>query len=168
MLQGKLKLPNKIDVFNKAIAPVAHCGLCLPDSGVSLSNHWFAGFVQGDGCFFIKILNPIKPGRAHPVSVVLTITLKQEDLLRSIKATFGGYVSINKGRGTYQYTSSECRANIRRLVAYFDQYQVMGSCYRLYLCWRRAHHLIEEKKHLTREGLEEIKGLKAFMTRLRF
>ena len=33
------------------------------------------------------------------MSVVLTITLKQEDLHRSIKATFGGYVSINKDRG---------------------------------------------------------------------
>ena len=184
LISNKLKLPKKIESFNKAIAPYAKCGLCflppLPDrsqrqgeqkqkssdTGVSLTNHWFAGFVQGDGCFLIRIRKPRKPGRSQQVEITLLIELKQEALLRSIVTSFGGNVYYRKSRDTYCYHSNNL-TNARKLVANFDTYQVMGPSYRLYLCWRRALHLVFKKKHLTAQGLEEIKSLKALMTRLR-
>ena len=65
LISNKLKLPKKIESFNKAIAPYAKCGLCLlpdqkqgsPDMGVSLTYHWFAVF-KVMGAFLSVFVNP--------------------------------------------------------------------------------------------------------------
>jgi hypothetical protein len=52
-------------------------------------------------------------------------------------------------------------------MTYFDKFQVVGPSYRLYLCWKRALNIVLTKEHLTANGFEEIKALKAYMTKLR-
>ena len=97
---------------------------------------------------------------------MLAIELKQESLLKQIKANFGGLICYRQSRDTYHYNSVNLQ-NATKLVKYFDNYQVMGPSYRLYLCWRRALDIVLSKEHLTYAGLEEIKCLKAYMSQLR-
>lgn len=166
LIANKLQLPNKIKQFNERLAPHVNSALCYDHTTIRLDNHWFAGFVQGDGYFGIAIRKPQKPGGNRQVEICLLIELKQRCLLEKIKKVFGGFVGQRKSRDTYYYSSVNL-TNAQKLVAYFDRYQVMGPSYRLYLCWRRALSLVLEKKHLTPQGLEEIKILKAYMTQLR-
>ena len=167
LIADKLQLPRKIKQFNERLAPRANSELCnVHTSNIRDDNHWFAGFVQGDGSFQFRIRKPGKPGWGSQVEILLSIEIKQECLLKRIQATFGGHVGFRKSRNTYYYTSVNL-TNAQKLMTYFDRYQVTGPSYRMYLCWRRALLLVLEKKHLTDEGLEEIRNLKAYLTRLR-
>ena len=97
---------------------------------------------------------------------MLCIELKDECILKQVQNTFGGLIHYRKSRNTYYYSSINL-TNASKLVTYFDRYQVIGPSYRLYLCWKRALNIVLAKQHLTPEGLEEIKALKAYMTQLR-
>lgn len=167
LLLNKLRLPRKINQFNQRLAPRVGSELCQTNqSPVNMDNHWFAGFVQGDGSFQIRIRKPGKPGWSNQIEILLCIELKDECILKQIKNTFGGSIHYRKSRDTYYYSSVNL-TNAAKLVTYFDKFQVMGPSYRLYLCWKRALNIVLAKEHLTPAGLEEIKALKAYMTQLR-
>lgn len=168
LILSKLKLPSKINQFNERLAPrLGYFKICQTnESPVSIDNHWFAGFVQGDGSFQIRIRQLQKRSKNHQIEITLNIELKQECILKQIKATFGGFVGYRKSRDTYYYNSINL-TNATKLVAYFDKYQVIGPSYRLYLCWKRALNIVKAKEHLTTNGFEVIKALKAYMTQLR-
>ena len=167
LILNKLRLPRKINQFNERLAPRVGSEPCQTnESPVSIDNHWFAGFVQGDGSFQIRIRKLQKRSKNHQIEITLYIELKDECVLKQIKATFGGFVGYRKSRDTYYYNSINL-TNATKLAAYFDKFQVMGSSYRLYLCWKRALNIVLSKQHLTANGFEEIKALKAYMTQLR-
>lgn len=167
LVLNNLKLPRKVTQFNERLAPRVGSALCqINQSPVCINNHWFAGFVQGDGSFQIRIRKLQKRSKNHQIEITLNIELKDECVLKQIKATFGGFVGYRKSRDTYYYNSINL-TNATKLVAYFDKFQVMGSSYRLYLCWKRALNIVLSKQHLTINGFEEIKALKAYMTQLR-
>ena len=68
LILNKLKLPRRIDQFNSRLAPRVGSELCQTNqSPVSIANHWFAGFVQGDGSFQIRIKKPGKPGWSNQI-----------------------------------------------------------------------------------------------------
>jgi hypothetical protein len=164
---NKLKLPSKINQFNERLASRVSSEICETNGHpVSIKNHWFAGFVQGDGSFTIRIRKLQKRSKNHQIEITLNIELKYECVLKQIKATFGGLVGYRKSRDTYYYNSINL-TNATKLVAYFDTFQVIGPSYRLYLCWKRALNIVLSKQHLTPYGFEEIKALKAYMTQLR-
>lgn len=167
VLLDKLKLPRKIKQFNERLVPHVGSKLCQTNQNtISTKNYWFAGFVQGDGSFQIRIRKLQKRSKNHQIEITLNIELKDECILKQIKATFGGFVGYRKSRDTYYYNSINL-TNATKLVAYFDKYQVIGSNYRLYLCWKRALNIVLTKQHLTANGFEEIKALKVYMTQLR-
>lgn len=167
LILNKLKLPRRVIQFNERLAPRVGSELCQTNqSPVSIDNHWFAGFFEGDGSFQIRIRKLQERSKNHQIEITLYIELKDECVLKQIKATFGGFVGYRKSRDTYYYNSINL-TNATKLVAYFDKYQVVGSSYRLYLCWRRALNIVQTKQHLTANGFEEIKALKALMTQLR-
>jgi hypothetical protein len=94
------------------------------------------------------------------------VELKTFDLLKQIQRSFGGSVSYRESKDTYYYSSVNLN-NASKLVIYFDQFQVMGLNYKIYLCWKHELNMVLEKQHLTTTGLEKIKDLKARMTLLR-
>ena len=167
LILNKHRLPRKINQFNERLAPRVGSELCKTnESPVSIDNHWFAGFVQGDGSFQIRIRKLQKLSKNHQIELTLNIELKDKCLLKQIKATFGGFVGYRKSRDTYYYNSINL-TNATKLVTYFDKYQVIGPSYRLYLCWKKALNIVGAKQHLTPAGFEEIRALKAYMTQLR-
>jgi hypothetical protein len=167
LILNKLKLPSKINQFNERLVLRVHSEICQTNQNpVSITNHWFAGFVQGDGSFTIRIRKLKDRDINHQIELTFNIELKQECILKQIKATFGGRVGYRKSRDTYYYNSINL-TNATILVAYFDKYQMIGPSYRLYLCWKRALNIVLSKQHLTANGFEEIKALKAYMTQLR-
>ena len=167
LIVNKLRLPKKINYFNERLAPRVGSELCqINKSPVSTENHWLAGFIQGDGSFQIRIRKLQKRSKNHQIEITLNIELKDECLLKQIKATFGGFVGYRKSKDTYYYNSINL-TNATKLVTYFDKYQVIGPSYRLYLCWKRALNIVQTKQHVTPAGFEEIKALKAYMTQLR-
>jgi hypothetical protein len=59
LLLNKLCLPRKIVQLKERFGHGVGSKLCQTnDSPVSTQNHWFTGFVQGDGSFIIRIRKP--------------------------------------------------------------------------------------------------------------
>lgn len=163
LIRNKIRTPSKIDQFNShvinnaAIAPTF-----LDHSAVSLTNHWLAGFIQGDGSFQIQI----QDHGTKPIRIVVEISQKTDYILKQIKDTFGGYIGYRKSQDTYSYTSSSF-PRAAAFINYLDQYQVMSTNLTLYQLWRQAYLCIQKKAHLTERGREAVKKLKAAMTTIR-
>lgn len=59
------------------------------------------------------------------------------------------------------WPSEEC------LIPFFDKYKIIGVKYEDYLDFKKVAQLMEKKAHLTIEGLEDIRKIKAKMNRSR-
>jgi hypothetical protein len=164
LILNKLRLPGKLDQFNTRLAP--RIKGALSDYGLCFNNHWFAGFVQGDGSFQIKIRKPHKRFAKRQIEVVLQFEQKQLCILKQIQTEFGGSVGYRSKRNTYTYSSVNL-SNASKLVRYFDTYQVNGSSYRIYLIWKQVLSLVLNKAHLNDTGLSQILNLKQAMTNLK-
>ena len=158
--------PKRIEQFNERLVPkitTKKTQVIHPDS-VSLTNHWLAGFIQGDGSFQIKVLNR-EAGKVE-VRVVMQIDLKESSILQKIANRFGGYLGYRSAQNTYYY-SSVSFGRVVKFINYLDKYQVIGSTLTLYWLWRKCYLVIQAKKHLNTNGVEKIIRLKARMTQLR-
>jgi hypothetical protein len=166
LILNKLCLPSKVIQFNTRLRPRASLSAISMPMKVNDRTFWFAGFVQGDGSFQIKLRKQQTTNAYCQVEIMLMVELKTFDLLKQIQRSFGGSVGYRKSRHTYYYSSVNL-SNASKLVIYFDQFQVMGLNYKIYLCWKQALNMVLKKQHLTTTGLEKIKGLKTRMTLLR-
>ena len=128
----------------------------------NFKNHWIAGFSDADASFQIKILN-----RTNRVEVRLNFQIdqKKDYILLSIKDFFGGNVGYRKTQDTY-YFGSTSFGSARNVINYFDHYHLLSSKHINYLKWRKAYIIIQNKDHLTEDGLNKIIKLKNTMNSL--
>ena len=95
---------------------------------------------------------------------IFSIVLDKKDLplLEGIKSHFGGLGSIKRnGKGTFSYRieSSEQISNI--ILPYFNKYPLITQKLGDYLLFREVVELMNNKEHLTYEGLNKIVSIKA-------
>ena len=115
--------------------------------------YWFAGFVDGEGCFYAGMQNPYvdKRGYAHNVNlqIFFNLTLRADDLplLETIKKTLGcGRLNVKK----YQNRKSphggkpqavyNVNANIEHrqvIVPLFDKYKLKSKKARDFKTWKQ-------------------------------
>ena len=127
-----------------------------------LKNHWLAGFSESDTSFQIKILN-----RNNKVEVRLNFQIdqKNKDVLLLIKDFLGGNIGYRKSQDIYFYGSTSF-GSAKNVINYFDQYHLLSSKHVNYLKWRKAYLIIQNKDHLTKDGLDRIIKFKNTMNRL--
>nr|YP_009424207.1 putative laglidadg homing endonuclease [Ulva flexuosa]AQS79872.1 putative laglidadg homing endonuclease [Ulva flexuosa]ATP01431.1 hypothetical protein [Ulva flexuosa]QIQ22917.1 small subunit ribosomal RNA [Ulva meridionalis] len=142
LIENKLRLPLRISQYNQCLVSKIGCVNTKQDQSCLLSNHWLAGFIQGDGSFQIKLLKR-KTGRLR-VQLTVQISLKTEYILREIQNKFGGYVGFRQAHNTYYYSSGSF-INAKKFIDYFTIYQVMGSKFKAYCLWEKAFPLPEVK-----------------------
>lgn len=127
------------------------------------SNPWFAGFADADGSFGIDI----KESKTHKLgfNVVIHLRIKQKfrEALDVIKTAFGGNISTiykDDVRQIFAYSSTSFKIS-HNMIKYFDQFPPLNdSKYLHYIRWRKVYLMIQEKKHLTKRGLENIRDIK--------
>ena len=95
---------------------------------------------------------------------IFSIVLDKKDLplLDEIKAHFLGLGSIKKnGKNTFSYRieSSEQISNV--ILPYFNKYPLITQKLGDYLLFREVVEMINNKEHLTLEGLNKIVSIKA-------
>lgn len=125
-----------------------------------LKNHWLAGLSDADASFQIKILNRIQ----KKVEVRLNFQIDQKDnkLLLLIKDFLGGNIGFRKSQDTYYYGSTSF-GSAKNVINYFDQFHLLSSKHINYLKWRKAYIIIQNKNHLTNDGIKKIIKLKNTM-----
>jgi len=126
---------------------------------------WMAGFITGDGCFFIKITKGRnKAGVGVQLVFQLTQHIRDEELLKSFVKFFkcGQYLKpITKEWGYFQCTKFSDNYNI--IILFCIQHPIRGLKAKDFLDWVKVAELIKKGDHLTKEGSSEIIRIKAGM-----
>lgn len=122
-----------------------------------------AGFVSGEGCFFIKI----SKSKTHKLGVGVTLNffvvqnVRDSYLLKSFINVFGcGQFSINNKSGICTYSVSKFYDIVEKIIPFFEEFQILGVKNKDF---KEASYIIKSKEHLTKEGLNKIILLKSEM-----
>lgn len=129
----------------------------------NFDNHWIAGFSDADASFQIKIIH--KKDRLKP-EIRLNFQIDQKDnfVLLLMKELFGGNIGYRKSQDTFYYGSTSF-GSAKKVIKYFDTFNLQSSKHINYLKWRKAYLLVQNKKHLTELGIKKITELKISMIR---
>lgn len=167
LISGKLRTDGKLHQIKKNI--LSHNKFKnFKDITISLStsnnldNLWLAGFSDADASFQIKLV--FRNNRTE-VRLNFQIDQKKKDILVLIKEFLGGNIGYRSNQNTYYYGSTSF-GSAKKAINYFDKYHLLSSKYINYLKWRKAYIIVQNKDHLTKNGVEKISKLKATMNSL--
>ena len=181
-LNGNLKTP-KINKFgqlinwynNKYNTKIK----CLPIN-YNLTNAWLSGFIEADGSFFIRCLNPkIKNKNKHQRRIEGKFSLYQRMVsndgmsYKSILTQIALFLNCNlliskkKTGKAYYYINVTSKQSTKILINYLKKYPLSSSKYLDFKNWEIVVIMIHKKKHLKEEYIEEIYNLKNQMNNAR-
>ena len=134
---------------------------------MKLDAQWITGFVDGEGCFHVGI-NPHKEmTTGFQVLPEFTVVQHKRDVqvLHALKAHFDcGVVRSNHGdRMAYRVRSKEHL--LERIVPFFVEHPLKTKKNVDFQKFRRILLMMEAGKHLTSEGIEEIREIAKQMNR---
>ena len=131
----------------------------------TIEPEWLTGFTDADGSFIIKLVKSQRYKLGETVQLVFQLAQHSRDealLILIIEYLGCGYL----------YKHSENAVIIRVInfndivtiiIPFFKKYKIRGMKALDFEDWCKAAELMKEKKHLTAEGLEEIKQIKTGM-----
>jgi len=159
-LSDKLKgaLPNIIPVQRP-----------LSELPTNISPYWLAGFITGEGCFFINIYKATtKLGFA--VTLVFQVTQHSRDieLMKRLISFFecGRYaLRSNKDYGDFLVTTFSDIYD--KILPFFQKYEIKGAKADDFADFCKAAEIIKAKGHLTSDGLNKLLDLKEGMNKKR-
>ena len=167
LINGKLRTLNKFNqVINNILAHPKYLEenieFKINDSN-DFNNHWIAGFSDADASFQIKVVN--REDKVKPeIRLNFQIDQKDNNVLLLIQEVFGGNIGYRKSQDTYYYGSTSF-GSAKKVINYFDHFHLQSSKQINYLKWRKAYIMVQEKKHLTETGIDNIIKLKNSMNR---
>lgn len=128
--------------------------------------NWLAGFTDGEGCFFVKFQESSSHKLKEKVSLSFIIAqhIKDELLMKSV-SDYLGCGNVQGGNDAVYFRVDRFLDINDKIIPFFDKYPILGIKSLDYLDWCRAVKLINNKNHLTKEGFEELKKIKAGMNR---
>ena len=90
------------------------------------------------------------------------IDQKNKFVLEQVKEVFGGSIGYRKTQDTFYYGSVNF-GSAKKVINYFDHFNLLSSKYVNYLKWRKVYRLIQKKEHLTKKGIDKILKIKLTM-----
>ena len=174
LINGKIRSQQKLDQIKNNILSNPYFNNFINffiNNNSDLNNYWLAGFSDADASFQIKLITHLpvgavgrgKNGRTE-VRLNFQIDQKNNDLLILIKNFLGGNIGYRKNQDTY-YFGSTSFGSAKKVIQYFDQYNLLSTKHINYLKWRKAYILIQDKEHLISTGIDKITKLKKTMNR---
>ena len=146
----KLAFPEVVAVIRPAVTNKK-----IPNS------EWAAGFTSAEGCFKIIIFQATtKIGETVQLVFQLNQHIRDKQLIKNLIKYFD-CGNINYEGNVIIYTVTNIDDITQNIIPFFFKYKIQGVKAKDFADWCKAAELINEKKHLTKEGLEKIKQIKA-------
>lgn len=177
-LNGKLYTP-KVDNFNKLIDWLNENEganiIKLPLIDPTLNNSWFSGFVDADGCFFIRATFNSKNSSNKKERFSARMSIDQRiissngvsygPIMNLIKETFKCKLStVQKANGnSYFHLVADTIESFNLIINYFTDHPLLSSKYLDYSCWTDAILIKNNNKFLSIYDKENILFLKQQM-----
>ena len=125
-----------------------------------LDVEWIVGFIDGEGCFHVGFNYQPKMSTKWQVMPELRIVQHKNDeqILVKLQSFFGfGKVAVNNGdRKELRVRRLE---DLGKIVNFFKQYPLQTKKQHSFEKFAEIVSMMQQKKHLTREGLAEIAEL---------
>lgn len=128
--------------------------------------HWLAGFTSGEGCFSIDIKKgKTKTGFITTLKLRITQNNRDSDLMKSL-VYFLGCGRIELGfRNSTVFAVTKISEITDVIIPFFNKYNIIGNKVEDFNDWCKVAKIMVDKTHLTVEGLEDIRLIKAKMNR---
>lgn len=128
--------------------------------------NWIAGLASGDGCFHISIRN--SPTAKLGKSVVLKFHIVQHsrdiELIKLLISTIGcGRIELMLEQSAVYFVVTNFKDISEKIIPLFDEYPIQGVKALDYSDLKKTVNLIQNKEHLTKEGLLKIQSIKSNM-----
>lgn len=167
LINGKLRAEHRFNqVINNILSHTKYKSLDIKfttNSSGDFNNHWLAGFSDADASFQIKVINRLIRNKSE-IRLNYQIDQKNNLLLNMIKIYLGGNIGYRKSQDTYYYGSTSF-GSAKNVIKYFDKFNLQSKKHISYLRWRKVYILIQNKEHLTEEGLVKILKIKSLINR---
>ena len=134
---------------------------------MKLEAQWITGFVDGEGCFDVGINPHNEMSTGYQVLPEFTVVQHKRDvqILHALKAYFGcGVVRKNHGdRMAYRVRGKQHLLEI--IVPFFVKHSLKTKKNVDFKRFRTILLMMQADRHLTCEGIEEIRAIAASMNR---
>ena len=130
---------------------------------------WVTGFIDGEGTFFVDLLKNKTMALGFQVQLQFSITqhIRDVDLMRSLVDFFGAGIVVSDGPTKIQYRTRRFVQLEQSLFPVLDEYRLMTQKRLDAEAFRKVHALMKDGRHLTPDGLNEIRVIKSTMNRAR-
>jgi LAGLIDADG endonuclease len=136
----------------------------LADNLSRIDPEWLSGFAAAEGCFFVNIFK--SPTHKLKEGVQLEFNLTQhnrDELLMKSFVEFFNCGSLHMYRNACVYRVTNISDITEKIIPLFKKYPIYGEKSKDYADFYKVLEMIKVKKHLTKEGLEQIRSIKAGM-----
>ena len=139
-----------------------------------VSNEYIVGLTDGEGCFYVNIRKSSLYRMGFNVQLHFHIKMQEKDkfLLEKVKNTLKcGAVYFQKEQRLnhcqcFRYSVSSHSDILKILIPFFRRYPLQSfSKQKNFKLFCKIAKLVQLKAHLTKDGLEKIKELKAEMNK---
>lgn len=123
---------------------------------------WLTGFTDAEGCFSVVVFKnkTSEYGEALKLSFILTQSIRDEYLIKNLIEYLGcGYTSLDD-KGTINFKVSNFSSIKDIIIPFFNKYCLYGNKFLDFTDFSKVVSLMENKKHLTKDGLDEIKKIR--------
>ena len=122
------------------------------------------GFTEGEGCFLINLQNSPRNKLKERVKLTFSLTqhLRDEALTRSLIKYFH-CGNVYKNRETFEYRVTKFSDIENKIIPFYKKYPILGVKLKDFEDFCKAAELMKNKAHVTKDGLEKIRKIKAVM-----
>ena len=145
------------------IAPVLRPEVELPSQ---ISPQWLAGFIDGEGCFYILTSKSklYKTGTSVQLQFSITQHSRDEKLMLKLKDFLKcGFFKYSKNQSLVIYNVTRLSDIQNIIVPFLEKNTLQGIKYKDYLDFVQIMRMMVNKDHLTIQGLHKIKEIKSGM-----
>jgi hypothetical protein len=126
--------------------------------------------LASDGCFHISIRN--SPTTKLGKSVVLKFHIVQHsrdiELMKMLISTLGcGKIELMLQQTAVYFVVTNFKDILEKIIPFFDEYPIKGIKALDYSDFKEVANLIQNKEHLTEQGLLKIQSIKSNMNLFR-
>jgi len=153
---------NLVSAF-PAVLPVERTG--ITPNIACISPYWLAGFTSGEGSFVVTIFkSKTVVGYAVRLTFQLTQHTRDEQLLLNI-VEYLGCGKVYRDKEAYILKITKLSEIHDTIIPFFLKYLILGVKSKDFNDWCLIADLMKQGKHLTEEGLKQIRSIKSGMNK---
>lgn len=126
--------------------------------------NWLTGFVDGDGCFFVKISKSSSSKLGYKINLQLSVRQHNRDV--ELLKSFINYLNcgnIYESPGVAEYRVSKISDILEKIIPFFKENPLQGDKILNFEDFIKVSKMCANKEHLTSEGLKKIQEIKSGM-----